>query len=86
MLAIDARRRPRRLSRVSISLPILMLPIAAQRYSCHGCGNCCRDFTVQLREADLAKLRAQDWETKLAMPVTVEINCAISIPGAAFEP
>ena len=74
MLAIDARRRPRRLSRVSISLPILMLPIAAQRYSCHGCGNCCRDFTVQLREADLAKLRAQDWETKLAMPVTVEFR------------
>ena len=59
---------------MSISLPILMLPIAAQRYSCHGCGNCCRDFTVQLREADLAKLRAQDWETKLAMPVTVEFR------------
>jgi len=59
---------------VTIALPILMLPVATQRYSCHGCGNCCRDFTVQLREADLAKLRAQGWEEKLGMPVTVEFR------------
>jgi lysine-N-methylase len=51
-----------------------MLPVATQRYSCHGCGNCCRDFTVQLREADLAKLRAQGWEEKLGMPVTAEFR------------
>ncbi len=51
-------------------LPILMLPVATQRYSCHGCGNCCRDFTVQLREADLAKLTAQGWEEKIGQPVT----------------
>ena len=59
---------------MTIALPILMLPVATQRYSCHGCGNCCRDFTVQLREADLAKLRAQGWEEKLDMPVTVEFR------------
>ena len=59
---------------MTIALPILMLPVATQRYSCHGCGNCCRDFTVQLREADLAKLRAQGWEEKLGMPVTVEFR------------
>ena len=59
---------------MTISLPILMLPIAAQRYSCHGCGNCCRDFTVQLRDADLAKLREQQWEEKLGMPVTSEFR------------
>lgn len=58
----------------AIALPILMLPIAAQRYSCHGCGNCCRDFTVQLRDADLAKLRSQGWEEKLGMPVTTEFR------------
>ncbi len=59
---------------MTIALPILMLPVATQRYSCHGCGNCCRDFTVQLREADLAKLRAQGWEEKLGMPVTAEFR------------
>lgn len=59
---------------MTIALPILMLPVATQRYSCHGCGNCCRDFTVQLREADLAKLHAQGWEEKLGMPVTAEFR------------
>lgn len=59
---------------MSIALPILVLPVATQRYSCHGCGNCCRDFTVQLRAADLDKLRTQAWETKLGEPVTVEFR------------
>jgi lysine-N-methylase len=59
---------------VSISLPVLVLPVPGQRYSCHGCGNCCRDFTVQLRPADLEKLRAQGWEEKLGEPVTVEFR------------
>lgn len=57
-----------------IALPILVLPVREQRYSCHGCGNCCRDFTVQLRPADLEKLRAQEWEAKLGMPVTTEFR------------
>ena len=59
---------------MNVALPILMLPVATQRYSCHGCGNCCRDFTVQLREADLAKLREQRWEEKLGAPVTTEFR------------
>ena len=59
---------------MTLPLPILMLPVATQRYSCHGCGNCCRDFTVQLRDADLAKLRAQGWEERLGMPVTTEFR------------
>lgn len=49
-----------------------------QRYSCHGCGNCCRDFTVQLRKEDVRKLREQDWERRLGEPVTV------SFRGATF--
>lgn len=58
----------------AISLPILTLAVREQRYSCHGCGNCCRDFTVQLRESDLKKLREQDWETRMGGPVTVEFR------------
>jgi lysine-N-methylase len=59
---------------VSLPLPILVLPVREQRYSCHGCGNCCRDFTVQLRTADLEKLRAQQWEERLGEPITVEFR------------
>lgn len=58
----------------AISLPILTLAVREQRYSCHGCGNCCRDFTVQLRESDLRKLREQDWESKVGGPVTLEFR------------
>ncbi len=57
-----------------IALPILVLPVREQRYSCHGCGNCCRDFTVQLRPADIEKLQAQGWEERLGMPVTTEFR------------
>src|SRR5262245_35657437 len=58
----------------SVHLPILTLAVREQRYSCHGCGNCCRDFTVQLREEDLAKLREQQWEKTLGEPVTIEFR------------
>jgi lysine-N-methylase len=56
------------------SLPILLSSASGQRYSCHGCGNCCRDFTVQLRESDLEKLRGQRWEERLGEPVIVEFR------------
>lgn len=57
-----------------VSLPILLPRLPSQRYSCHGCGNCCRDFTVQLREDDLRKLREQRWDERLGEPVTVEFR------------
>jgi lysine-N-methylase len=60
--------------REDIRLPVVPLGVAGQRYSCHGCGNCCRDFTVQLREADLARLGRQKWEERLGEPVTVEFR------------
>lgn len=58
----------------AVRLPILNLPVTDQRYSCHGCGNCCRDFTVQLRAADFAKLQEQAWEQRLNQPVTIEFR------------
>jgi Fe-S-cluster containining protein len=57
----------------SLSIPLKVLPLGSQRYSCHGCGDCCRDFTVQLRDADLEKLRVQAWEAELG-EVTVEFR------------
>ncbi|MFO0827020.1 MAG: YkgJ family cysteine cluster protein [Phycisphaerales bacterium] len=61
-------------ARGDIRLPIVTLAVSEQRYSCHGCGNCCRDFTVQLRDDDLARLREQRWEEKLGHAVTVEFR------------
>lgn len=57
-----------------LRLPVVLPAMPEQRYSCHGCGNCCRDFTVQLRPEDLARLRAQRWEERLGEPVTVDFR------------
>jgi lysine-N-methylase len=58
----------------AVRLPVLTLAVRQQRYSCHGCGNCCRDFTVQLRDDDILRLREQGWEEKLGEPVTIEFR------------
>ena len=55
-----------------VRLAILDLP--EQRYSCHGCGDCCRDLSVQLRDDDLARLEQQGWERELGEPITVEFR------------
>ncbi|MCC6908184.1 MAG: YkgJ family cysteine cluster protein [Phycisphaerales bacterium] len=56
------------------SLPILMPRTSEQRYSCHGCAGCCRDFTVQLRPDDLARLEAQNWTERLGQSPIVEFR------------
>ena len=43
-------------------IPLQILDLKDQRYSCHGCGDCCRDFSVQLRDRDLRRLEEQGWE------------------------
>ena len=58
----------------TLRLPLLELPLKAQRYSCHGCGHCCRDFTVQLRDGDVERLREQRWEERLGEAVVVEFR------------
>ncbi|MBX3355365.1 MAG: YkgJ family cysteine cluster protein [Phycisphaeraceae bacterium] len=57
-----------------MGLPLQVLPLPVQRYSCHGCGDCCRDFTVQLSPEDLARLERQGWRERLGEPVTVEFQ------------
>jgi lysine-N-methylase len=56
------------------SVPLAVVDLREQRYSCHGCGDCCRDFSVQLREEDLDRLRDQRWEERLGERVTVEFR------------
>ena len=53
-------------------LPVLMPRLAEQRYSCHGCGDCCRDFTIELRGDDFERVRAQGWEAELGGPFWVD--------------
>jgi len=45
-----------------------------QKYSCHGCGDCCRDFTVQLRKRDIQKLESQKWTEKMGEEVTQDFR------------
>jgi lysine-N-methylase len=59
---------------VAVHLAILPSQLREQRYSCHGCGNCCRDFTVQLREDDLTRLRSHDWKAVLGFDPVVEFR------------
>jgi lysine-N-methylase len=47
-----------------------------QRYSCHGCGACCRDFTVQLTAQDEQRLAAQGWRERLGGDYAVEFRGA----------
>ncbi|MSR28553.1 MAG: YkgJ family cysteine cluster protein [Phycisphaerales bacterium] len=57
---------------MSVALPVISLSTPGQRYSCHGCGNCCRDFTVQLRQEDRDRLERQGWRARLGTdPVVV---------------
>jgi lysine-N-methylase len=59
---------------MAVPLPILTLDLPAQKYSCHACGNCCRDFTVQLRDEDIARLGRQGWTAELGAEPWVEFR------------
>jgi len=52
-------------------LPVLMPSVPEQRYSCHGCGDCCRDFTIELRGDDFERVQAQGWDAELGEPFWV---------------
>ena len=52
-------------------LPVLMPSVPEQRYSCHGCGDCCRDFTIELRGEDFERVQAQGWDAELGEPFWV---------------
>ena len=55
-------------------LPIYIPQLPGQKYSCHGCGSCCRDFTVQLTRADLQKLHEQGWKERLGQEYVVQFR------------
>ena len=55
-------------------LPIYIPKLQGQRYSCHGCGSCCRDFTVQLTDTDLQKLHEQGWKERLGQEYVVQFR------------
>ena len=59
---------------MAANVTLTVLDLREQRYSCHGCGDCCRDFSVQLRDEDLDRLRSQRWEERLGEKVTVEFR------------
>ena len=59
---------------VSRSLPVLMPSVAHQRWSCHSCGNCCRELVVHLTDADRERIDRQGWAGKLDVPAYVRLG------------
>ncbi len=57
-----------------MKLPIYIPELPGQKYSCHGCGACCRDFTVQLTPLDLQKLDEQGWREQLGQEYVVQFR------------
>jgi len=55
-------------------LPVLLPQLSEQRYSCHGCGECCRDFTIELSPADMERLDRQGWQAELGVPFWTEFR------------
>lgn len=49
----------------SLRLPVMLPKGSTQRFSCRGCGECCRNLAVELREADLEALRAHGWRERM---------------------
>ncbi len=58
------------MARQPVQLPIIVRVPHGQRYSCHSCGACCKDFTVQLRAEDLERLERQGWARERGEAVT----------------
>lgn len=54
-----------------MNLPILIPEVPTQRFSCHGCGDCCRDLTVPLNATDTERLDVDAWEATMGEPVTM---------------
>ena len=59
---------------MSVRLSLLTPSVPGLRYSCHGCGACCRDFTIELRPKDFDALRKQGWEAELGGPFWTEFR------------
>jgi len=59
---------------MSVRLPLLTPAVPGLRYSCHGCGACCRDFTIELSPADMERLDRQGWQAELGVPFWTEFR------------
>jgi lysine-N-methylase len=59
-----------------MKLPVILPDLAAQRYECHGCTNCCRDLVVHLTAVDRQKIDRQDWPVRLGCPPYVRLGAS----------
>jgi hypothetical protein len=62
------------------ALPLTVLPVAEQRWSCHGCGNCCRDFTVQLMEGEPEPRATPEMVVPEELPVVTPEAGFVAVP------
>ena len=59
-----------------MELPVIMPDIAAQRFDCRGCTNCCRDLVVHLTARDREEIDRQRWAGRLAAEPYVRLGRA----------
>lgn len=48
---------------VTVNFPIRQLPVI-QNWSCHQCGNCCREYFVELTQEEKQRIEAQGWSNR----------------------
>lgn len=51
----------------SKSLPVIMPTIPGQRWSCHSCGDCCRNLVVHISADERRRIDQQGWRQKLGV-------------------
>lgn len=51
----------------SKSLPVIMPTIPGQRWSCHSCGDCCRDLVGHVTVEERRRIDEQGWSQKLGV-------------------
>ena len=58
----------------SRSLPVIMPAALNQRWSCHSCGDCCRELVGHLFEADRERIDKQKWADRLGVAPYVRLG------------
>lgn len=57
-----------------MNLPIILPDLKSQRWSCHGCANCCRELVVHLTPRDRKEIDCQNWEGRIEGPAYVRLG------------
>ena len=57
-----------------MNLPVILPELKPQRWSCHGCTNCCRELVVHLTQRDRKQIDRQQWDSRIEGPAYVRLG------------